>query len=391
MPIKVEFGLYKTGATASHYDVAFVDVSSYVRSISTSRGKSNELDAYDAGSASVQLSNQDRLFDPNYSASPYSDLVRPTGILRLSVDGYVLFTGLIQDWNLSYDQSGDSVAEIQATDAFWLLSNLTLDYHATTDGQTSTQRMQTILTLPEVNWSLLDTQFSVGKAILGGATAEFDISQGTSVLDYLQLIEKSEVGRLFIGKDGKLVFKTRNDDIFALNYSFTRTNLSTNPSFENDTTGWNAVSGTITRSTATAYVGSASAELAASSQTEHFFNTESNAVYSLSIYAKAKTSNATLTLAGYQSLTGTTWETLKSQSFTIDSVSWQRISIQMTTDTDYTNGKFTIATNASDAAYFDAVLIEASPIVDTYFDGSNGPADATIDGVSYTYSESWNL
>jgi hypothetical protein len=389
MTTKVEFGLYKVGSSTSLYAIDFQDASNYIREVSISRGKSNELDSYDAASANVKLSNQDRIFDPSFTSS-FSDLVRPTGVVRISQDGYVLFTGLISDWNLSYDQSGDSIAEIQATDAFWLLSNLTLNAHVPADLQTSTARMQTILTRPEVNWSLTDTQFSIGKAVLAG-TSEYTISQGTSVLEYLQLIEKSEVGRLFVGKDGKLIFKTRNDDIFALNYSYNRINLSSNPSFENDTTGWNAAAGTITRTTSIAYVGSASAQLAASTQAEQFFNGQSNSVYTLSVYVQPVSSTATITIKGSQSLTGTSWEDLVSASYIVTAASWQRISIQMTTDVDYTNGKFTITTDGSGAAYIDAVLIEASPILSEYFDGTIKPANAIVDGITYTYTNAWNL
>lgn len=390
MSIKVEFGLVRLGTSTSIYDIDFQDVSNFLRGVSTSRGKSSGLDSYNAASATITLSNEARTFDPTYTSS-YSSLVRPTGVVRISKDGFIIFTGLITDWNLSYDQSGDSIAEIQASDAFWLLSNLTLNYFTPADSQTSTQRMQTILTRPEVNWSMLDTDFSAGQAVLGGATSEFDISQGTSVLEYLQLIEKSEVGRLFIGKDGKLVFKTRNDDIFAVNYSFDRINLSSNPSFINDTTGWNSVSGSFSRDATSGYIGSTSGLLASASQVEQFFNAESNAVYTLSVYVKASTAPITLTLRGSQSLSGTNWELLKAQSFTISDTAWNRYSIQMTTDTDYTNAKFSIAISSGGTANFDAVLIEATPVLDFYFDGATIPANQTIDGISYTYSGGWNV
>jgi hypothetical protein len=36
------------------------------------------------------------------------------------------------------------------------------------------------------------------------------VDEGTSVLEYLQLVSNSEFGNLFIGKDGKVVFRERN-------------------------------------------------------------------------------------------------------------------------------------------------------------------------------------
>jgi len=51
--------------------VIFFDVTERVRNFSIRRGKSRQLDNYQAGACSVTLSNNDRAFDPTYTASPF--------------------------------------------------------------------------------------------------------------------------------------------------------------------------------------------------------------------------------------------------------------------------------------------------------------------------------
>lgn len=388
MALKVEFGLAKIPSATSIYQVSFSDVSSYLRSISISRGKSNELSTYDAASVTVQLSNEGRLFDPSYPDSPYASAIAPTGVLRISRDGIYLFVGLISDWNFAYDQSGDAIAEIQATDAFWLLTNLTLNEFTPADNQSSSARMNVVLSRPEVSWDLADTDFSTGVAILGGDSSEYLVSQGTSVLEYLQTIEKSEPARLFVGKDGKIVFKSRIDDIFAINFTYERQNLSTNPSFENNTFGWVAVAGSITRVAGVMQVGSYVGQIAASSTIEQVFNAASNATYTVSFYLLGTGSNVTVNL--FQSLNGTDWELARTTTV-VAGATMQRVSLSFTTDSDYLNGKLQIVTDATASVKIDAVLIEPSATLEEYFDGSNIPSNATIDNITYTYSGEWNL
>ena len=49
-------------------DITWTDITEHVREVSTSRGRSNELDTYSAGSCQVLLDNRTRLFDPENTA-----------------------------------------------------------------------------------------------------------------------------------------------------------------------------------------------------------------------------------------------------------------------------------------------------------------------------------
>jgi hypothetical protein len=58
---KVEFGFTQSGGA-----YVYNDVTAYVRSVETNRGRANNFDVFDAGSASIVLDNRGREFDPTY-------------------------------------------------------------------------------------------------------------------------------------------------------------------------------------------------------------------------------------------------------------------------------------------------------------------------------------
>jgi hypothetical protein len=77
MAIRVDFN---TGTSAVP---AFSDITSYVRSVSISRGKDELLDGFSAGSVSIELDNRDRRFDPLFTSSPYNGDIVPRREVRV--------------------------------------------------------------------------------------------------------------------------------------------------------------------------------------------------------------------------------------------------------------------------------------------------------------------
>lgn len=183
----------------------FYDVTEKVRSVSVRRGRSRRLDKSQTGSASVILDNRDRTFDPLYSGSPYAGQVKPRRPLRIKVSGQPVFTGLIEDWNLDYDVSGDSVASASCVDGFVLLAGAEL-LGFTATAQTSGERVDAILDRAEVAWPAGSRNIDTGSQQLQADA----VAANTNALSYLQLVEESEVGSLFIGADGVLTFKAAN-------------------------------------------------------------------------------------------------------------------------------------------------------------------------------------
>jgi hypothetical protein len=200
----------------------------------------------------------------------------------------------------------------------------------------------------------------------------YPVSTGTNALSYLQEIEKAEPGRLFINKQGQLVFRSRNDDLDNPLRIYFRTNHSPNPSFETNTRNWLPVTGTITRSTATAYIGTASASLSAGAVVNHFTVIPVGFQFTASLYAKASSGTASLELTALTSETGQDYTELSPVQQTLTSSEWTRVSTTWVAQTPF-SGIRVKQTPSTNAVFIDAILIEDSPVLDAYFDGSNDP------------------
>ena len=182
----------------------FYDVTNYVRSIAIKRGKNQALDTYEAGLVNVVFNNNDRTFDPEYEASLYYTQIIPKRQIRISSGGVLQFYGLIDDWNLSYEPDGDSLASAACSDALSFFANQTIA-ERTNSVQQSGDRLNTILSLPEIDWPLGDRDIETGAMQLGADT----IADSTNALDYIRLITRSEPGSFFISKSGNVVYRDR--------------------------------------------------------------------------------------------------------------------------------------------------------------------------------------
>ena len=375
MATTVEFGFYKD----VDGNVIFNDITSFVVSVSIDRGKQNTLTPFAAGQATVELQNRERTFDPSYSGSPYNGQIKPTGGLRVKTDGVVVFQGLINDWSLSYSVDGASVASVSASDAFSLFNNQTFGEDVSYGDELSSNRLGNVLTT--MGWPVSKRQISVGRNMLVGD----DPAPGDDVLAYLQLVEASEGGRLFMDRDGNIVFRSGGDNGYEPTYVYERRNLSRNPSFEVDNTNWGVQTGSVTRSTAAFYVGAASGLLSSGGAIYQDYVAQSSTSYSLSFYVRAVSGSADVSLHSYSGPNSGALTIKGTSSVTVDNVDWQRVSFSFISDYSDAVGRLYILTNAS--VYVDAVLIEPSAIVDTYFDGSNPPEDTEY----YSYSASWDV
>lgn len=182
--------------------VLFFDVTEKVLNYSISRGKSRFLDRYPAGTVSINLDNNERTFDPEFTASPYAGQIIPRREVRIYVDDIMQIEALINDWNLSYTPEGNSIASITASDALLNFANQAL-VSATFASQTSGEMITEVLNRDEVRWSVDKRNIDTGVETLQENTVE----EGTNVLEYLQKITESESGAFFIGKDGFVNFR----------------------------------------------------------------------------------------------------------------------------------------------------------------------------------------
>jgi hypothetical protein len=182
----------------------FEDVSDDVRSVSVRRGRSRELTAFTAGQASVVLDNRARLYDPTAgtAVSPYAPSILPRKALSIEVGGQALFTGIVEDWDLQFSLDGDATTTAKGTDGFTLLAGETITAGTATP-QASGARVSAILT--DVSWPIGKRRIDTGVASLGADV----IADNTTALSYLQTIDVSEGGALFIAKDGSVEFLER--------------------------------------------------------------------------------------------------------------------------------------------------------------------------------------
>jgi hypothetical protein len=201
------FGILDTGTLAN---VVLSDLTSFVKSISINRGRSRQLEQFNSGSAVVVFDNAERLLDPLNEDSIFYPNVLPRNGLQITANGIPIFYGLVVDWNLSYDLSAQDEMVAVCSDDFTVLANQVLDAFTPSE-ELSGDRINTVLARPEIDYQ--GTRLiSAGSYSLG----DYAVNANTNVLNYLQLVAKSEQGFLYVSANGVLTFKgnadTLNDD-----------------------------------------------------------------------------------------------------------------------------------------------------------------------------------
>jgi len=181
--------------------VFFYDVSRFVSSVSVQRGKNRELDRFSAGTLSVVLNNESRFFDP-FGATEIDPIPRVP--IRVTSGSVVQFTGVVEDWDYSYEPGGRSSALVRAADDLTRLARTTVVASGTATPELSGARVNRVLDMDSVRWPEDRRFVDVGDSFLCS-----DVFEGQNALEYLQLVEVSEQGQLFVGKGGDLVFRSR--------------------------------------------------------------------------------------------------------------------------------------------------------------------------------------
>ncbi len=105
----------------------WTDVTAWVRSVRTNRGRSTELDDFQAGTAVVVLENVDRRFDPDYTSGAYHPNVKVRRQIKIegvySAVTYPIFRGVVQSWGQDWPtHNRDATCTVQAVDLFGLLA-----------------------------------------------------------------------------------------------------------------------------------------------------------------------------------------------------------------------------------------------------------------------------
>lgn len=182
--------------------VTFIDITERVASVSIKRGKNRDIDRYSAGTLGVLLHNEDRFFDPIEGTAIATV---PRVPVRVTVDGTAQFTGSVNDWAYSYNVNGASKVDLAGIDDFTVLARQDVLPTGTPPLESTGARIERVLDMFTVDWPEDRRQIDTGQVTL--CPLDFD---GENALEYLQLVEASEQGQLFIGKTGDLVFRSRD-------------------------------------------------------------------------------------------------------------------------------------------------------------------------------------
>lgn len=223
MSVKIEIGFTEAGNSAPFLTLddpvkgilgnttfvlggaeVLVDVTEGFQSFNISRGKSRDLDQFNAGQLSVTWINNDRDFDPTFEASPYFGQIVPKRQIRVTVDDIIQFEGTIQDWNVEYNPNGNSIAVAQAFDGFSFLTNIITQNAVTTEEELTGERIERLL--DAFDWPAAKRDVAIGGATLVDDTVPID----TNLLEYLRLAARSDPGDFFISKNGSVKFVDRN-------------------------------------------------------------------------------------------------------------------------------------------------------------------------------------
>jgi hypothetical protein len=211
---------YKLGAPI------WADVTADVTSVSTNRGRNRELDNFNAGTATVELRNNERQYDVTNTAGVYYGGILPRLPIRVAVENVLIFNGYVEDFDYGYDNPSEnldfSTISIKAVDGFSILASTYLAAYTNT-AQGSGARVSAVLNRPEVNFPFTRS-IAAGSSTLGTDA----VTEGTVALDYLNQVATAEQGYLFCAGDGTLTFKGRNDTVsIASKLSFSDTGTGT--------------------------------------------------------------------------------------------------------------------------------------------------------------------
>jgi len=197
----------------------FASVMDSTTSITAKRGRRDIGDTFSAGTMTFTIQDVSGIFNPFDQSSPYWDTaeakpglapMRQVKLIRYSSTDVpeLLYSGYVVNYDYNFALGGLDTVTVYCADQFYLLSQTYLDELNVT-AETSGERIETVLDLPEVDFPALARNISTGTVNLGHAAA-YTVPAGTNVLQYIaQINDTAEFGRLFMSRDGVLTFQDR--------------------------------------------------------------------------------------------------------------------------------------------------------------------------------------
>jgi hypothetical protein len=200
-------------------DSEFASVMDSVTTITAKRGRRDIGDTFSAGTMTFTIQDVDGIFNPFDENSPYYDTaeakpglapMRQVRLIRYSSTDVpeLLISAYVINYDYNFALGGLDSVTVYCADQFYLLSQTYLD-EFNPSAETSGERIETVLDLPEVDFPALARDISTGTVNLGHAAA-YTVPAGTNVLQYIaQINDTAEFGRLFMSREGVLTFQNR--------------------------------------------------------------------------------------------------------------------------------------------------------------------------------------
>ena len=197
----------------------FASVLESTTNIMVRRGRKDIGDQFNAGTLTCTILDVDGLFNPFDENSPFYNTpesqpglapMRKVRFMRydnLNVEE-LLFTGYVVNYDYNFGLGEIDSVTVYCADQFYLLAQAYLNELNVT-AETSGQRIETILDLPEVNFPILARDIATGTVNLGH-DASYTVNAGTNALQYItQINETAEFGRVFMSRSGIMTFQNR--------------------------------------------------------------------------------------------------------------------------------------------------------------------------------------
>ena len=197
----------------------FASVMDSITNITVRRGRRDVGDQFSAGTMTFTIQDVDGIFNPFDQNSPYYDTaeskpglapLRAVQLIRYSATDVPqsLFSGYVVNYDYNFALGGLDTVTVYCADQFYLLAQTYLDELNVT-AETSGERIETVLDLPEVDFPVGSRDIATGTVNLGH-DAVYTVPAGTNVLQYLnQINQTAEFGRLFMSRAGVLTFQDR--------------------------------------------------------------------------------------------------------------------------------------------------------------------------------------
>ena len=187
-----------------------VEITDLVTRVSIRRGRSRIISKFEAGTADVQLYDQNGDWNPmNPAGAYYPNLVPLRQIIIYATYGgsdYYLFSGYITNYDTGFRLGNEdlSTVTLKCVDAFKLLAGSAIStVSGASAGQLSGARVNALL--DAVEWPV-----SLRNIDTGQSTLQADPGTSRNVLDALQTVENSEFGGIFVDGESKVNFVDRD-------------------------------------------------------------------------------------------------------------------------------------------------------------------------------------